>query len=270
MKARNRIGMIGGTVLVALLTLVSSRPAAATNLVYDTFESDTLNPTPRLALGNDPLNWIFNTQNANGNGVVDGSVVAVGSPSGGSRSLLLFDNNQVDPRLDTSRLFTQTNIGTRISFDLRVNDVIDSSTDVLYIRMFATAGTGVNGFYLAANGSQDTLNLRNYGDSTLLQTVTTGQWYRIEMTGFNLASAPTTWELGVYDYLTAITNTYTQSRGGTGAGDYFRLSLIAGANASGTIDVSIDNFQVNVPEPTSLALGICGAGSLLLRSRRRG
>ncbi len=256
--------------VAALLT-----DAPADLLVGDTFESDVVNLSPRVALGTDPAGWGNDFGDSlNGNGLTDVSVEGVGSPQGGSQSMLFYDSNGVDGRIAYSRTFTSTSSSNvMVTLDLRVNSVLNTAQDKFALRLFATTGLGI-GFELSANGSSTSLNMipLSHTNASALQTITVGDWYRISLLAPSVDSGSPDWQMSLYHYASATTNAYALTRPDAPSGGYWRIYLQSGYANANTLDMNLDNVTVEtvsvVPEPAT-ALLLFGGGLLMWRRLQR-
>ncbi len=259
----------------AVALFVALAPAApAEILINDTFESDVLNGSPRVAIGTDPAGWNNDYGDSlNANGLADISVEGVGSPSGGSKSMLFYDSNAVDGRIADSRTFASSSSSNmQVTFDFRVGSVINTGGDKFAIRLFATTGVGL-GAEMSANGSGTSFNVIPIGhtNSPLLQTITVGDWYRMSLLAPSVDGGSPDWQMSFYHYASATTNSYNLTRPDAASGGYWRVFLQSGYSAGNTLDMNIDNLGVEtgvIPEP-STAILLFGGGLLAWHRRRR-
>jgi hypothetical protein len=262
------------------LWLASNAPAQEITLLVDTFESDTVDTTPRSSpLDVTPATWVSSPEFDNGNGLVDTSVEGVSSPrNGGSRSMLLFDNNTVDDRMNTYRAWTPVTsgdgTGLRITMDLRVNSETFTGGNVvdfgLYQGVLSSPST-LTGFRLANNGSSDGIvQLRRFDTDAPFQDLSVGTWYRL-IAEVSRPGEHDTQTVRVIQIGGALDITHSMSffGGGNTYANYGSF-LIASPNGGSTIyDLNLDNFQVDIiPEPSSLVL-LASALAVLARPRNR-
>ncbi|HMP77289.1 MAG TPA: PEP-CTERM sorting domain-containing protein [Kiritimatiellia bacterium] len=256
-----------------LLAVAASAPADI--LVNDTFESDILNPSPRVGLGTDPAGWANDLGDSiNANGLTDISVEGVGGPQGGSQTMLFFDSNGVDGRIADSRTFTPVSTSAvTVTLDFRVNSVIDPAADKFAIRLFSTGNQSI-GVELAGNGSSTGFNIRPLGhtNTTVLGEVTVGDWYQMTLEAPSVDSGSTEWQLTLHNYATASTDTFALTLPAPASGEYWRILLQSGFADANTLDMSFDNVTVEaitvIPEP-STALLLFGGGLLMWQRCQR-
>ncbi len=221
--------------------------ASAETLVGDTFERDPVNPSPRVAMNADPSGWMNEFDDSpSTNGLADISVENLAGPRGGSRTMLVFDNNEVDRRIAYNRPITPTSSSNvQVTIDFRVNRVVKSTHDKFALRLFATTGSGV-GFELSANGTTSTLDLYpiSHIDASVLQTIKVGSWYRLTLLVPSVASGSSDWQMSVFSFANAASRTHQLTRPDAAGGGYSRLYLQSGYSEANTIDINLDNVTV--------------------------
>jgi len=237
------------TILVTAVTslFAISSAALAEILVSDTFENDVVNPSPRVEMSTDPTGWMNDFGDSlNAHGLTDISVQGLEGPRGGSRTMHFYDSNEVDGRIAFSRSFTETSSSNvLVTLDFRVNSVINTVQDKFAIRLFATTGLGI-GFELSANGSSTNLNLipLSHSNASVLQTITVGHWYRMSLQAPSVDSGSSNWQMSLYNYTIATSNSYSLVRPDVPKGGYWRLYLQSGYADANTVDMNFDNVSV--------------------------
>ncbi len=269
--------MKSSVILVSAVASFFAVAATASSdiLVSDSFESDVINPSPRVATGTDPVGWNNDFGDLlNANGLTDISVEGVGGPRGGSQTMLFYDSNEVDGRITDSRIFTSTpSSNVQVTLDFRVNSVIDTAQDKFALRLFATTGLGI-GFEMSANGSSTSLNLipLSHLNASVLQTITVGEWYRLSLRAPSVDSGSSDWQMSLYNYATSASSSYNLTRPDVPSGGYWRVYLQSGYANANTVDMNLDNVAVEtvsvVPEPATSLL-LFGGWMLVWRRLRK-
>lgn len=240
------------------------------------FEDDVANASLRASLGPNPSDYNVSGELNDSNGLIDVSVDGTtGSPfgDGSAQSLLIYaDYSRAGRQVVSDTAFSESQSDNPISYsiDFRINSLVGSTAATIFNSRIL-AGDLIAGGFRIQQLNASSIALQNLSGTTL-QSLSLGEWYRLELDFPAASSDSTTYTATLTPYSTMTSASFALSRAPSLSFSYYDVQL----NSSNHTDINVDNVNAwvtdstfAVPEPSSAGLAMLGLLSLVgFRSSR--